>query len=235
MSTLKKTLIGVATIGALALTYSEGADTLDRLATEPPTATTTPAPDTNHAPHNTPTPENDPAAAALDKLTDIPIAEPANPDSYDRDTWGYGDPIQGNCNARALTLQHASTTPTETNTNCTVTSGEWTGYDTGHTYTDPSDVHIDHLVPLAEVHESGGHAWNTDRKETYANDPGGRQLVVADATANEEKGDADPGEWMPPTNQCRYLVDWITIKHDWNLTVDQDENDALMAHLDAYC
>ena len=41
---------------------------------------------------------------------------------------------------------------------------------TGRLFTAPADVDIDHLVPLKEVHESGGHAFTEAEKETYAND-----------------------------------------------------------------
>ena len=39
---------------------------------------------------------------------------------------------------------------------CRVVGGQWHDPYTGTTFTDPSRLDIDHLVPLAEVHRSGG-------------------------------------------------------------------------------
>ena len=53
---------------------------------------------------------------------------------------------------------------------CKVISGQWHDPFTGNTYTDPSDLDIDHMVPLKEAHVSGGYAWSSARREQYAND-----------------------------------------------------------------
>ncbi|MEY2233850.1 HNH endonuclease, partial [Streptomyces sp. BF23-30] len=37
---------------------------------------------------------------------------------------------------------------------------------------------IDHMVPLAEVHDSGGYGWTTERRRRYANDLGSDVTLV---------------------------------------------------------
>ena len=53
---------------------------------------------------------------------------------------------------------------------CRVIAGRWRDEYTGAVYTDPNDVEIDHRVPLANAHRSGGWAWDRSRKRDYAND-----------------------------------------------------------------
>jgi hypothetical protein len=53
---------------------------------------------------------------------------------------------------------------------CRVMAGAWQDPYGGETFTDPPDLDIDHLVPLANAHISGGWAWDPDRKQAYAND-----------------------------------------------------------------
>ena len=72
---------------------------------------------------------------------------------------------------------------------CRVIVGRWRDEYTGAVYTDPNDVEIDHRVPLANAHRSGGWAWDRSRKRDYANDlldP--EHLVAVGAETNRIKG-----------------------------------------------
>ena len=61
-----------------------------------------------------------------------------------------------------------------------------------------------------------------------ANDLGdSRSLVGVTDNVNQEKGDQDPREWMPTYDKCRYLREWVAVKHRWRLTVDSAEKSAL--------
>ncbi|MFB7260789.1 hypothetical protein ACFCXH_01295 [Streptomyces nojiriensis] len=49
------------------------------------------------------------------------------------------------------------------------------------------------MVPLSEVHDSGGHGWTTERRRRYANDLGcDVTLVGVTARSNRQKSDQDP-------------------------------------------
>lgn len=49
------------------------------------------------------------------------------------------------------------------------------------------------------------------------------------ASSNRSKGDQDPADWRPPREDywCTYATSWIEVKHAYELTVDDDEREAL--------
>ena len=116
---------------------------------------------------------------------------------------------------------------------CSVESGEWLDPYTGNTYTDPSDIDIDHVVPLANAWRSGASTWSAADREAYANDPG--VLLAAEDDANQEKGDKGPEAWRPENEafHCDYSRRWIDIKGDWGLSVNPQERAELSGMLDA--
>ena len=110
---------------------------------------------------------------------------------------------------------------------CDVTSGRWLDPYTGNTYTDPSDIDIDHVVPLANAWRSGASSWDEQRRERYANDPG--VVLSVEDNANQEKGDKGPEAWKPPRKQewCDYAIRWVEIKADYGLSVNAQEKASL--------
>lgn len=152
---------------------------------------------------------------------------------YDRGEWSHWADEDGDCqNARQEALIAESETPvTYTDDDrCRVSAGSWAGPYTGEVFTDPGDLDIDHMVPLANAHRSGGWAWSEDRKREYANDLTYEgHLIAAKASANRSKGSKGPEDWKPPDHGywCRYATDWISIKNTWELTATESEAAAL--------
>lgn len=70
-----------------------------------------------------------------------------------------------------------------------VASGLWVCPYTGKITGDPRDLDIDHLVALGEIDAAGGHAWGTEEKMQFANDPD--NLIAVYKGANRSKGDKD--------------------------------------------
>jgi hypothetical protein len=97
-------------------------------------------------------------------------------------------------------------------------------------YRDPGALDIDHLVPLANVHASGGWQWCPDRKRDYANDlTNADHLVAVSASLNRQKGAQTPATWKPPdrTAWCWYARAWIGVKNRWELSIASGEQVAL--------
>lgn len=147
---------------------------------------------------------------------------------YDRDSQ-YGDWIDadGDClNTRHEVLQQESLMPAIIE-DCKVIFGLWYDPYTAKTFNDPSELDVDHMVPLKEAHISGAYAWTDEQRRAFANDldnPG--HLIAVQARANRVKGAKDPSEWLPPNEafHCAYVKTWIGIKLKWNLSVDEEEH-----------
>lgn len=89
---------------------------------------------------------------------------------------------------------------------------------------------IDHLVPLQEAWQSGAWQWTAEQRKAYANDLGYlHSLEAVTDSVNQSKGAQDPTTWMPTLEQCRYAIDWVSVKWRWNLSVDNNEFTALTA------
>lgn len=158
--------------------------------------------------------------------------------AYDRDDylrrWRDAD---GDCqDTRDEVLIAESEVPVEfaSERRCEVVAGEWHDPFTGRTFTDPSKLDIDHMVPLKEAHRSGAADWPDDRKRTYANDlDHPHALVAVYRGANRSKGARDPADWMPPNEDvhCRYLRIWVDVKETWGLAMDAEERAAVRSGL----
>ncbi len=157
---------------------------------------------------------------------------------YDRGDWRHWTDADRDCqDARqeALIAESESAVVYEPGDKCRVESGDWFGVYTGESFTDPGDLDVDHMVPLANAHRSGAWAWSKERKAEYANDLSyANHLIAVQASANRQKGSKGPEDWRPPRRGywCQYATDWVTIKHSWGLTATQHEVDALREMFD---
>ncbi len=110
---------------------------------------------------------------------------------------------------------------------CSVGSGRWFDPYTGNTYLQPSDIDIDHIVPLANAWRSGVASWGPAKRGRFANVP--PDVLAVEDNANQEKGDKGPEAWKPPRKayHCTYSKKWINVKHQWTLSVTREERSAL--------
>jgi Protein of unknown function (DUF1524) len=150
-------------------------------------------------------------------------------DGYDRDLFKHWVDADGDgCDTRDEVLLAESLDPVTVGSSCSLSGGRWYSYYDRRTWTDSGRIDIDHLVPLAEAWDSGARTWTARTRERYANDLGdGRTLVGVTDSVNQSKGDQDPAEWMPQHGTCRYVRQWVAVKHRWRLGVDRAERRAL--------
>ncbi len=152
---------------------------------------------------------------------------------YDRKEWRHWTDEDGDCQDARQEVLIAESTVDVTYTDerrCRVLQGHWVGPYTGTEVTDPGDLDVDHMVPLANAHKSGGWSWSDEKKSAYANSfahPG--HLIATTARANRAKGAKGPDEWRPPDEGywCQYALDWVEIKRAWDLFATKEEFNAL--------
>ena len=112
----------------------------------------------------------------------------------------------------------------------TVRTGRWVSLYDNLTWTDASDVDIDHVVALNEAWKSGAYLWSSARRIAYANDLGvSWALRAVTDNVNMSKGDRDPSSWLPPYRAaiCTYLAGWVAVKLRWKLSVDAAEKSSI--------
>lgn len=169
------------------------------------------------------------SAPVADAVADLPVATESRT-GYDRDLFNHWVDADGDgCSTRnEVLIAEAEDAPT-VSASCALSGGRWFSYYDATSYSSASDLDIDHMVPLAEAWDSGASGWTADRREAYANDLGeDYALIAVSASTNRSKGDQDPAEWTPPAGyDCRYVTEWVSVKHRWGLSVDSAEKSAL--------
>ncbi|MGW7579785.1 GmrSD restriction endonuclease domain-containing protein [Kitasatospora sp. NPDC054768] len=168
-----------------------------------------------------------------DAVTLLPIAE-EHREGYLRSLykhWNHGLNPSDGCDTRKEVILSEALVAPKVEPGCKIIGGEWYSYYDAVAVTSATGLDVDHIVPLAEVHDSGGYAWDAARREAYANDQGSPlTLVAVTARSNRAKGDKDPADWLPPLGgdvHCRYAAEWVSTKLRWNLAADQREVGAL--------
>ena len=147
---------------------------------------------------------------------------------YKRSLFGENKDVdKDGCNTRAEVLERDSLVPVKkSGARCAITSGKWQSAFDGRTWLQSRDVQIDHLVSLKEVWDSGGWAWSAAQRSDYANDLANRiTLNVVSKKENAKKGQKDPSNYLPPlvSYRCTYLANWVAVKVQWKLSMDQSE------------
>lgn len=164
---------------------------------------------------------------ARERIEAIRVEEEDDPGGYDRSLFPHWSEAEG-CSTREAVLKRDGE-GVETDEECRSTSGSWYSAYDGETFDDAQDLDIDHMVALKEGWRSGAHEWSTEDRGRFANDLDTTQLWAVSASTNRSKGDADPSDWLPPleSSHCDYVVSWIEVKHEWDLSMDPDEETAV--------
>ena len=142
---------------------------------------------------------------------------------YNREDWGnWIDEDGDGLNTRHEVLAEESLIKPVISNN-KVVSGKWFDKYTGKYFTNPSDLDIDHLVPLKNAYISGASNWSKKKKSRYYNYlKYDNHLIAVSKSANRNKSDKSPVDWLPPNEeyQCEYVREWFKIKTAWELAIE---------------
>ena len=105
---------------------------------------------------------------AISQLAALPVETEGSMTGYDRDEFNHWITVDG-CDTRETVLARDGD-DVEVGSDCRPTSGDWYSEYDGESFTDGSDLDIDHVVPLAEAWRSGADSWSAQEREDFAND-----------------------------------------------------------------
>nr|WP_245992235.1 HNH endonuclease family protein [Prauserella muralis] len=172
------------------------------------------------------------AARPAAQLAELRIAPRGSLAGYSDEAFPHWREQGDSCDTREVVLRRDGQ-GVITDAGCSPISGRWYSPYDGATWTDASDVDVDHVVPRANAWVSGAAGWDRARRTAFANDLTRPELIAVTDNVNQSKGDRAPEEWKPPQTSawCRYASAWIAVKHHYRLTVTHAERDALAAML----
>jgi Protein of unknown function (DUF1524) len=182
----------------------------------------------NNGPGGSPNKPNGDSGTARAKLSQLKVAAWHSMAGYSREKFPHWTGQGGGCDTRDAILKRDGKNVKVTD-DCKITSGSWHSVYDGKDFTSPTGIDIDHMVPLANSWRTGAAEWTDDKRSDFANDMERPQLIAVSAGSNRSKGDQDPSEWKPPSQDywCQYAIDWVTVKSYWKLTVTASEKSAL--------
>lgn len=110
------------------------------------------------APAPAPIPPNIPSGSiARSQLSALRVAPVGSQAGYSRELFPHWSTQSGTCNTREVVLKRDGTDVVQDPSSCAAVSGRWYSPFDGETWTQASDVDIDHLVPLSN-------AWKVSRR-----------------------------------------------------------------------
>lgn len=113
-------------------------------------------------------------------------------------------------------------------------SGVWIDPYSDEEFTNPSDLDIDHIIPLSNAARNGGQNWSAELKEEFANDPD--NLLAVSASENRSKSDKGPAEYMPVRKseyRCQYSKAYTTIAYKYGLTITESDLSVLEQNINS--
>lgn len=174
--------------------------------------------------------------AASGQLEALNVAELTHDGTYERTAFGqrWADVDRNGCDQRNDALRAGATEVTfkPGTHDCVVLEATIEDPYSGttiHFVKGENTIDIDHIVPLSRAWQQGASQWPEERREEFANTA--ENLLAVDASANRSKGDKGPEEWMPEAGRCAYVVRWIDVKTEFDLTVSTEERAALEGEL----
>lgn len=171
------------------------------------------------------------------KLTKSKKSKKNSTTEYSRSQFGYGwkdtDKDCQDARTEALIAQSVGTIHYKTDKNCEVVRGKWISPFSSEIIYIASTIDIDHVVPLKFAWIYGAEKWTKDKRIQFANDPA--NLLSVEASLNRQKGAKGIGEWLPPKNQCQYILRFERISKKYKLEIPNDKKQQYLSIKNKHC
>lgn len=121
------------------------------------------------------------------------------------------------------------------NLQCVASEGAWVDPYLGIDLNRTLEAEVRSLVPLENVHLSGGSEWTPATRARFVGDVDHpATLAILAAGGGHNPRNAGPDVWRPSNEAswCGYAVDWVAVKARWQLSVSAAESGALNEMLD---
>ena len=169
---------------------------------------------------------------AIALLDGMPTAKP-NVTDFDRaDMFGGWTTNKDGCTTSEVVLARDLTDVKFSKDNpCVPVSGTLTDPYTGGTIkysaSGSTQVQVVPVVNPKNAWASGADAWTQDQRANFYNDPN-NLLAVGVGSARNKEG-AGPEGWLPKDEDahCAYVTVWVQTKHAWDLTMTEQEANAI--------
>jgi len=171
-------------------------------------------------------PMNTVSYKSIDDAIKVLKVAPESRTGYVRTKFKHWVGVGDGCDSRKAVIISEAVIKPVVEKGCVIKGGEWLSVYDSVKVTDAGKLDVDHMVPLAEAWDSGASAWDDKKRELYANDQtDARHLIAVTGASNRSKSDRDPAEWMPTNEKykCQYIMNWVSIKVRWSLSVDEKE------------
>lgn len=156
---------------------------------------------------------------------------------YNRKLFGGWSDTDRDCqNMRHELLQDLSTAVVSFSQNtCRVTRGRWLDPYTDKIFYESHLLDIDHLVPLKYSWDRGAHAWTSQKRRQFSNDP--INLFAVEKSVNRQKSASGPAEWLPPNIKfrCQYTLRFQRVIKLYALSQSDAELEAIKQIQQQYC
>lgn len=162
-------------------------------------------------------------------LKDLRVAEAGSMHGYRPSKFPDDDSDANGCDTRDDVLAR-DLGDVHRDGSCTVTSGTlrdpYTGRTVRYRRDHPGTVRVEHVVPLPVAWRSGASDWDQAERTRFANDAD--TLVAVAARTARDRGERPPDRWRPARRyQCAFAQRYVTVAHDYDLTVTKAQHDAL--------
>ena len=125
------------------------------------------------------------AATPGSSSSQLTVATAGSMKGYSRDHFPHWRDTGKNCDVRDSILQRDGKDVKLSG--CNVVGGRWESVYDGRSFADPSDVDIDHMVPLANAWRSGADEWDDAKRGDFANDTTRPQLFAVSASSTGQR------------------------------------------------